>query len=644
MPASAGEFATVADPKAMTSQHPQQLELAEYEAQLGKKLSFSDNPIFADRVKSGALPPVAQRLPEEPLVVMPYDQIGKYGGILRGMSIAYESGNSEILSWRQVNLVRLLDDLRTVVPNVAKAWQWNDDLSEITFTLRKGHKWSDGAPFSADDFMFYMDDMIKNTEMSKNVHKSWMVGGSPAVFTKIDDLTIKIKFAAPYPGFLHYLATSGSWFRPYAPKHFLTQFHPKYNPNADAEAKAAGFDGWVQRFGKYWNRWYDVPVSTDAGLETPTLESHILETLPTTERRVFIANPYYFKVDTAGNQLPYIDRQHERFLNKELFLLEIINGNVDQKSQNVGLATYPVLKENEEKAGYELQLASGQNGPIWAFNKTHKDPVLRKIYDDPRFAQALSLAIDRNEINELLYLGLGTPSQAVPRGVPFVTDEDRNHMVAFDPDRANQLLDDMGLKRGPDGIRQRSDGKPLNILWEFSMQYAGNPEFTTLLQGWWRDVGVDVTLKEVTSQLLRQKLAVNDTDIGMGWPVPFEPNLVTNPRIYAPPYSAVEPLFVDWQAWSESKGAQGEEPPDWIKRLLDLGDEIVTVLPGSDRYMEIGKEMVRLNLDNMALTGTLDIPTPVVVSKKLGNTPQWPISNFNFARTYPVRADQWYYK
>ena len=226
----AAEFATVANPMGMKGAFPQQHELAEYEQQLGKKLTFSDNPIFADRVKAGQLPAVADRLPDEPLVVMPYNEIGKYGGILRGMSIAYESGNSEFLSWRQVNMVRLLDDLRTVVPNVAKSWTWNDDLSEITFTLRKCYKWSDGAPFTANDFVFYMDDMIKNTEMAKKVRKAWMIGGSPAVFTKIDDLTIKIKFASPYPGFLHYLATSGSWFRPYAPKHFLMKFHPKYNP------------------------------------------------------------------------------------------------------------------------------------------------------------------------------------------------------------------------------------------------------------------------------------------------------------------------------------------------------------------------------------------------------------------------------
>ena len=328
--APAAEFATVADPKGITSKFPQQVELDNFERQLGKKLTFNENPMFADKVKSGKLPPVAQRLPAEPLVVMPYEEIGKYGGMLRGTSIAYESGNSEILSWRHVNMVRLLDDLRTVVPNVAKSWKWNASFSEITFKLRKGHRWSDGTLFTADDFLFYMNDIIKNTEMHKKVTKAWMVGGSAAEVEKIDDLTVKFTFAAPYPGFLHYLATSGSWFKPYAPKHLLKKYHASYNPNAEKEAKAAGFDDWVHRFGKYWNKWNDVAPSTDAGLEVPTLESHIVELLATTERRVYAANPYYFKVDTAGNQLPYIDRQHERFMNKELMLIEIINGNFAQ--------------------------------------------------------------------------------------------------------------------------------------------------------------------------------------------------------------------------------------------------------------------------------------------------------------------------
>ena len=156
LPASAwaSACASIADPKGLKTAAPQQGELAEIEPQLGAKLAFRDNPLFAERVKAGQLPAVAQRLPQEPLVVVPYEECGKYGGTLRGLSRALESGSAEVLSWRQVNLVRLSDDLSTIVPNVARSWTWSEDRRQITFALRKGHRWSDGAPFTADDVVF----------------------------------------------------------------------------------------------------------------------------------------------------------------------------------------------------------------------------------------------------------------------------------------------------------------------------------------------------------------------------------------------------------------------------------------------------------------------------------------------------------
>jgi peptide/nickel transport system substrate-binding protein len=241
----ASECPTVADPKGIKTAWPEQLELSDYQQQLGKSITLAENPLFAARVAGGSLPPVEQRLPEEPLVVMPYDECGKYGGTLRGASKEPESGTSEILSWRQANLVRMADDLHTIVPNVAKSWEWNQDATEITFHLRKGHRWSDGAPFTTDDVVFYFDDIIKNTDIHETVPSEWVIGGKPVEVTKVDDLTFKLKFAAPYPGLLHFLATGGSFFEPFAPRHHYSAYHIKYNPKADEEAKAAGAEGWA---------------------------------------------------------------------------------------------------------------------------------------------------------------------------------------------------------------------------------------------------------------------------------------------------------------------------------------------------------------------------------------------------------------
>lgn len=642
--AFASDYSTVADVKGIKTEFPQQLELNEFEKQTGEKLEFYENPMFAEKVKKGELPPVEERLPEEPLVVLPYNEIGQYGGKLHGVCIGPGSGTSEFMAWRHANMVRFSDDCATIVPNVAKAWDWNDDYTEITFTLRKGHRWSDGAPFTADDVVFYINDIILNKELHKIT--PFPYGSAEVSVEKIDDVTVKLKFKDPYTGYLYWLGGGGSYHSLWAPKHFLMQYHIEYNSNANEDAKKNGFENWVQQFSLVWSKWKSIVVASSYGLKVPTLESYILIEEPTTQRRVFIANPYYFKIDTAGNQLPYIDYHYERFLEKQLWPLEIMNGNIDQKAQNMPLDIYPILKENEEKGDYTLQLPLGMVGPTFIFNMTHEDPVLRKIYGDVRFRYAMSLAINRDEVNETLFLGLGTPEQALPQNVPFVTEEDKKFMTEYDPEGANKLLDEMGLKKGPDGIRMRSDGKPLTIFWEYTLQYVWSPEFPALISEYWRAVGVNVLLKEVSSQLAREKQKSNTLDITHEWMAPYEPSLLSVPQLFVPPYASAWPIMgLPWLDWKNSDGKSGEEPPGWVKRLWEIADEWVTLVPGSARYMELGKEMIAINLENLAVIGTLgNIPLITVVSNKLGNTPEWKINSYYYGYAYPYRTDQWYFK
>jgi peptide/nickel transport system substrate-binding protein len=640
--ASAANCPTVADPQGVKPAFLQQLDLDEFKKQTNKSLTFTGNPMFAERVKSGELPPVAERLPAEPLVVMPYDECGKYGGTLRGLARKYESGTSEILAWRQDNMVRIADDGKTIVPNVAKSWKWNADFTEITLTLRKGHKWSDGAPFTADDVTFWANDIINNKDIHKAVPAPWDIGIRAE---KIDETTVKLIFAKPYPAFLNYNAGIGSYFTIFEAKHFLAPMHIKYNPKADEEAKAAGFDNWVQRFTKFWNKWKDATTAIPEGVKIPTLESHIMVAPLTTQRRNFEANPYFFKVDTSGQQLPYIDKHNERFLNSELWPLEIMNGNVDQKSQNMPLVDYPILKENEVKGGYTLRLPPGAFSPPLFFNQTHKDPELRKIYADVRFRQAMSLAMNRDELNEIMFLGLGKPRQAVPIGASWVTPEQENYLTEYDPKRANALLDEIGLKKGADGMRLRLDGKPLVVLWEYTTQYTYTPEFPTLIAGWWKDVGVQVITKEITTQLHREQASVNNYDIHMGWANPFEPVIIADIAPMVIPFEPLSPKFIPWRDWLDNNGTQGDEPPAWAKRLHALGKEWPTVVPGSDRYLELGKEMVKIHQDNLIIIGTVgSIPITNVVSNKLGNVPKWTISSYGYGYSYGARADQWYFK
>jgi peptide/nickel transport system substrate-binding protein len=638
--AQAASCPTVADPQNLSGAFPQQVEMDEARA-AGVTLTFSDNPLFADDVKAGKLPPVAERLPEQPLVVLPYEACGEYGGTIEGTSRAPTSGTSDILSWRQAVLVRISDDLQTIVPNVARSWKWADDYKSITFELREGHKWSDGQPFTADDVVFFFEDIIENKELNPETTTEWGVN----VHAKaIDPTHVEVSFDDPFPGLLTYMATSGSYFSPFAPRHFFEKFMPKYNPKANEDAKAAGFDDWTKWFTNYYQKWHDDATVSAAALEVPTLEAHIVEVAPDTQQRIFKANPYYFKVDSSGQQLPYIDRVHERFLNADLQTLAILNGEIDFKAQGNELQSYPTLKENEEKAGYTVLLPAGAIGSSLAFNITHADPKLRAIYGDLRFRQAISHAINRAEMNEVLYFGLGHPSQALPAQLSFTTEADAAYMTEYDLDKANALLDEIGLKRGGDGVRTFPDGSPFTILWEYSSQFA-TAEFVKLMTDYLKAVGLNVNAKEVTSEASRDNAKAARSDINMEWDVPFEPTLVADINLYVPYYSDISPLFgIKWKQWANSGGAEGEEPPDWAKRMFDLAKEWKTVIPGSERYTEIGKELVKLNLENMTLVGTIgELPKPVVVSKRLHNVKaDMKTVHFNFGYLYPFRGDQWF--
>ena len=235
---------TTADPMGWTTTVPGQAEIEELTA-AGVTLTYTDNPLFASDVSAGTLPAVAERLPAQPLIVLPYEDCGIYGGTLEGTSRAPTSGTSDILSWRQAVLVRIADDLKTIVPNVARSWTWNEDYSAITFELREGHKWSNGEPFTAADVVFFFEDIIQNKDLNPETTTEWGVNPHAKA---IDDTHVEVSFDEPFPGFLTYMATSGSYFSTFAPRHFFEKFMPQYNANADADAKAAGFEDWKKWF------------------------------------------------------------------------------------------------------------------------------------------------------------------------------------------------------------------------------------------------------------------------------------------------------------------------------------------------------------------------------------------------------------
>lgn len=651
--------ATVADPKGIKGAYPQQYELAEFEAQGKCKLSFKQNPAIADlnaRIVGNpkTLPPVAERLPVEPLVVAPYDKIGQYGGQLDGLSNATEAGTSDILSLRHVNFVRYSDDLQTIVPNVAKSWQWNEDFTELTFVLRQGHRWSDGQPFTTADVDFWFNDLIMNSEIFEKTPSLWVFEGKPIKVEAVDETTVKFVLPTSVPGLLNRFAIS--YIQPFQPKHILSQYHLKYNPKANELAAERGKNNWAELLNAYYggSDWKDVPSPLLKGDDTrvlPTLESHILVE-ESTKGRHLVANPYFHMVDTAGNQLPYINTIDERYVpEKEVRNLKVVNGEVDYKIQNLFLADFPLYKENESKGNYTVHLskALGEN-VYYAFNTTDKDPVLRQVFNDVRFRQAMSLAINRDEVNELVYLDQGAPIQATPAHpdtVAFITDEHKTAYTQYDVAKAKALLDEMGLKDSDgDGVRERPDGKPFIMQVLFANQ-GGPTKMHELVQGYWSDVGIRINLREVSTDEYRASGQANDLSV-----TSWRDGNRTAPTVSQITFMFRSPFGDEWQpgtgfewaTWLETGGKEGTEPPADAKRVWELAEKFVLAPLGSEESNKIGREVADIHLKNLWKIGVVgDVVSPVLVTNTMGNFKPFTVKTYDYYWAYPFRPQQWYF-
>ncbi len=650
---------TVADDKGVAAgAHPQQYDLAEFQSAAGCELAFSENPAIADlnaRIKgNGDLPAVADRLPTEPLVVVPYDSIGQYGGQFNALSNATESGTSDFLSTRHTGLVRYTDDLQTVVPHVAKSFEWNDDFTQLTVKLREGHKWSDGAPFTSADVVFWYDNLMMDTNVIPEAKDYALAGGEPMEVVALDDTTVQFNLKAPKAGLIETFATQ--YIQPYQPKHFLGQFHPEINADADTNAQALGYENGYDAIKAYYGNsdWTDTPspmLTAGDKLDglpkhtVPTLESHIIVN-ETAEGRHLVANPYFFAVDTAGNQLPYINEQDEVYISdEEVRVLKLLNGEVTYKAQSVGLPSAPVLLEGQENGGYRIDVKPTIAMPAVAFNLTHEDEAVRDIFTDMRFRTAMSNAINRDEINETIYFGLGTPQQYVGFSpVPeFVDQKWVNFESAFDPDRAGALLDEVGLVDADgDGNRDLPNGDPFVLDWQFSSQEVSSALVELIAQNW-KDMGINTQIKEVTPDEFRSAQSANALDV-LIWTVgsPLGTNLGDN-QLWVPPYSDYFGLrpAMGWAEWVASDGAAGVEPPQYAKDLMDDIIAFQSSIPGSPEQAEIGARMVEAMTGNLTFIGIISAPAPIYFSNKLSNVPEFTTASYEFYRTYPYRAYQW---
>lgn len=651
---------TVADMQGIASgDFPQQYELSAFQEAAGCEMAFTAHPeieAFNSRIKGNeALPALADRLPAEPLVVVPYDSIGQYGGTLDVLSNATEAGTSDFLSVRHVNLVRYSDDLQTIVPNVAKSWEWNEDFTKLTFKLRAGHKWSDGAPFTSADVKFWHDNLMLDTNIFEKPKDYVTVGGETMTVDTPDETTVVFNLPAPKPGLLAHFATHFA--QGFQPKHFLGQFHPDINADADSYAQGLGFENGYDAIKAYWGNsdWTDTPTPMLSkpdlveGLPKatyPTLESHIYVT-DTTEGRHLVANPYFFQVDPTGQQLPYIGEQDEVYINdNEVRILKLVNNEVDYKSQSLQLASAPILLENQEKGGYNIYLRPEITMGAFGFNVTHEDPEKRKVFGDLKFREAMSLAINREELNETGFFGQGTPKQYVGFSpLPeFADPKWESYMAEFDPDGAKARLDEIGMKdTDGDGFRELPNGDKLVLNLNYSTQGIAG-QTVELVAQFWADVGIQSTVKEVTPDEYRSAQSANKLDVAMwrkGQPLAI---VLGNNELWVPPF---ENYFGNrsgmlWAEWVDSDGAAGVEPPEPVKQLIADINAFQSADQESPEFAELGARLVQTMTENLYFIGTVNAPAPIYQSKRLQNFTEFKTHSYEYYRTYPYRATQWW--
>jgi len=584
---------------------------------------YSEAPMLAERVARGELPPVEERLPQEPQIVTPLERIGDYGGTLHVTTIRAESYGDDVVLMGCEGLLRTDTDGSSVAPNIFTAWEFSEDGKECTFFMREGLRWSDGEPVTADDIMFWYEDIFLNTEITPTIGRYWRPGGEVVKVEKVDDFTVKFISAVPNPEILTFggpIRGDGCiW-----PKHALMQWHANYADVDDltAKAKEAGFEFWYQLFNQKRQRVWGTQMSA----ECPTLCSYII-TERTSARRTYERNPYAWKVDTAGNQLPYFDEIASTILSdKEMVNAQIVGGTVDIVVQEAGMENYPLYQENAEKGQYTVHIWKSVLGSDVIYQPSltyNEDLVLRDIFRDLRFRKALSLAINRDEVNEVLYFGMGRPRQftVIPECSYFVPEFEEAY-AQYDPDQANALLDEMGLEWDANKqFRLRPDGKELGWTVEFFPIETPKRATTELVVDYWRAIGCNVQFKEISGELDSQRYTANLVEMGL-WHGDKVTDVLfsVSPQFLVPYNVGWETTWgVEWARWYTTDGKEGEEPPEEIKNLFTWWEELkMTVDP--DKRVELARNILRSQAENLWVIGVVGCaPKPVIVKNNIGN-------------------------
>ncbi|MBK5570408.1 ABC transporter substrate-binding protein [Ensifer sp. SSB1] len=582
---------------------------------------------LANLVKEGKLPPLAERVGPEPLIVQPLEGGGTYGGELR-FGLRGSSDHNNIL--RMVGpqgLVRWNPTYTEIVPNVAKSYDVDETGRVFTFHLRKGMRWSDGHPFGVDDILFNIEDIVLNNEFAPTQPR-YIMGGEPMKVEKVDDLTVRFSFKESYGDFLAELASPLGQHPVLYAKHYCSQFHPKYSGNIQQMIKENGASDWQTLF---LQKCGDIEIpSRWANPERPTLDAWVVREpyVGAATRVVLVRNPYFWQVDPDGKQLPYIDSVSGAISQDvESLVLSAIGGRIDFGLRHLDPpANRPVLAANREKGDYRFFAATPPGGvdTIFNLNLTHKNTELRELFNKKDFRIALSLGLNRREIIDTVLLGEGEPWQHGPfENHPYFHKRISTQYLDFDPDKANGLLDGIGLdKRGADGMRLLPTGKPLKFKIDVIPTF--NPEWVDILQlveQQWAKIGVDVDINPLERTFFFERTSgSNDHDAAVWTAIQsWVPGQIPQHIV---PLHQDSRWGIAWRDWYVSGGSKGEEPPESVKERIKLYDQAKGVVD-PERRKELIKKIADIAADEFEVFGLAKAQSTYgIVKNKMKNVPE----------------------
>ena len=584
---------------------------------------------FGHSEVSGTLPKVGQRLPKIPAVArFAADQsAGRHGGTMR-LLVGRERDTRLMVVYGYARLVRYDRNYRLVADLLEKFEVEEGRI--FTLHLRPGHRWSDGRPFTTRDFKYYWQDVALNPQLSPGgPPKALMVDRRKPVFEVLSETVVRYTWQKPNPHFLPALAGAAPKFI-YRPAHYLKRFHIRYADPAKLQRATAKrrLHNWSALHSLKDNLYrFDNP-------DLPTLQPWRNTTRGPAQRFVFVRNAYYHRVDPDGRQLPYIDRVILRVSTPSLIAAKASGGETDLQARGLAFNQYTFLKLGEKRGRYKVHLWRTARGAHLALfpNLNVADPVWRGLFWNVQFRRALSLGINRHEINQVLYYGLGTEgnNSVLPQS-PLYDPSVRYRWARFDVKKANELLDGLGLtQRNGRGLRLLPDGRPMEIIIESSGEHTEQTDILELVHDSWLKLGIKMFSRPSQREVLRMRVLSGQAMMTIWGGLTAG---IATPDVSPAELAPTNPYQFHWPRWGQwfnSLGRQGSPPAlPAARRLLTLYGNWETATSQGQRA-RIWRRMLELHADQVFTLGLIAaIPQPVVIGNKLRNVPKEAVYSWN---------------